>query len=33
MNLQEKTKRLYGTWPPPHIFNWHKQGIDWETCK
>ena len=20
-------------WPPPHIFNWHNQGVDWESCE
>jgi len=20
-------------WPPPHVFNWDRQGVDWETCK
>jgi len=20
-------------WPPPHVFNWDRQGVDWETCE
>ena len=20
-------------WPLPHTFNWHRQGVDWESCK
>jgi len=20
-------------WPPPHTFNWHRRGVDWETCQ
>ena len=20
-------------WPPVDVFQWHKKGIDWETCK
>jgi hypothetical protein len=20
-------------WPPPDHYNWHRQGIDWRTCR